>query len=148
MYKSDKVALAVCGLGLATIFILTVRSCDEADAETTPVVTSDSVYSNDYYVHNAGWFHASSGRFYPYVFNHYESGRGYYHDGVWSAAPAAAVASANPTREGAAEANSRYASARSSFSSGGGHTSGAFSHGSSGSSSRGGFGSTGHGSSS
>jgi len=153
MYKSDKIALALCGLGVATVFVLIVRSCDEADAGEAPAVNAFTAYPNNYYLGGAGWYYAGSRRFYPYVFNHYEAGRGYYHDGLWTPVPGVESPATVPSEDGAREANARAGGPRSSFVSGGRGSSsgGAYSsggHGESSGSSRGGFGSTGRGGSS
>ena len=155
MHKSDKVALAVCGVGVVLCFVTVAKSChddreyaDQGDYTPAPVVSASSYYPNNTYVNDAGYFHASSHRFFPYSYNYYEPSRGYYYDGDWHTGPGRAVAAGTPSPEGASEANGRIASSSRSSSSGGSSSHGSVSGSSSSKSgsSRGGFGSTGSGS--
>ncbi len=150
MYKSDKVALAVCGLGAASIFGAVIWSaCEEepgdASAEAQPYVSPGAAYAHNTHVPNAGWFHATTRTFEPYPYNHYEAGRGHYYGGGWhpEAASGFVAPSATPTPESAAKANTAISRANASSSSSKGSYS--RSSGSGSSSSRGGFGSSGGG---
>ena len=40
-------------------------------------------YPNDYYVQGMGYYHAPHHSFFPYRFNSYDPGRGYYYGGSW-----------------------------------------------------------------
>lgn len=151
MYKSDKVALAVCGLGVASIVgAVAWSACAEEQpvesAEAPQYVSSGGTYAHNTYVPHAGWFHTTTRTFEPYPHNHYASGYGYYHDGGWHESPAAGVAAAvaTPTPDSVAKANASISKASAGS---GGSSKGSYSRssGSGSSSSRGGFGSSGGG---
>ena len=119
MYRSDKVALVVCGLGVAAMFVAVASNCSERE-EDAPVasVIPSSHYANNTFVDGAGWFHASSGRFYPYHYNYYLPASGYYHDGGWTKTPGVPAPTGTLSLAAAEEANSRISVARSSSSAG------------------------------
>lgn len=149
MYKSDKVALVVCGLGVASLVGAVIWSaCEEPQAEESaeaqPYVSTGESYAHNTHVPNAGWFHAPTRTFEPYPYNYYEAGRGHYYGGGWHPEAAAAVppaTSATPTPESATKANTAIARANASSSTAKGSYSRSSGAGSS--SSRGGFGSSG-----
>jgi len=51
-------------------------------------VSTEALYTNDYYVPGAGYYHAPFGAFYPLPYNHYDQTRKqYYYGGQWGASP-------------------------------------------------------------
>lgn len=72
-----------------------------------PPVSADNTYTNNHFVHGAGYYHAPYSRWYPFPYNHYVAGQGYYHGGRWSpAAETPSTTASRPTREGAQLAES------------------------------------------
>ena len=59
-------------------------------------LSPDNTYTNNYYVHGAGYYHAPYRAWYPYPYNSYLPGRGYYHGGQWTSNPD--VGSVNASR--------------------------------------------------
>lgn len=192
MRKSDKILLGLVGAGVVGVAGVAVieRSPGDAIPQTArldpdsvnewsapadvPALSEDTDYPNDYYVPNVGYYHAPYHAFYPYHFNTFQSGRGYYHGGSWwPAAMVTGILSSRPSHSEvvrAAQVRSQSSPSRSSpfasrpstnsthASSDSTHASGSSAHGSTGSASgsksgsssssgsvsHGGFGSTGH----
>ena len=49
------------------------------------VVNPGVEYPNNHHVMGVGYYHAASERWFPYPWNEYREGRGYYWNGVWNA---------------------------------------------------------------
>jgi len=74
-----------------------------------PEVTSDNVYTNNYYVRGAGYYHAPYQAWYPHPYNHYVPGQGYYHGGSWTPDPAThATTASRPTPQAARLASAQH----------------------------------------
>ena len=84
----------------------------------SPVMTSDNVYTNNYYVRGAGYYHAPYHAWYPYPYNHHVPGQGYYHGGSWTPEPAThSTTASRPTPQAAQLATTQHHNAtRSRFS--------------------------------
>jgi hypothetical protein len=71
-------------------------------------VTSDAVYTNNYYLPGVGYYHAPFNAWYPYPYNHYDPALGrYYFGGRWSAVPNISIvnlSSPSPETAGAVQA--------------------------------------------
>ncbi len=53
-----------------------------------PAVSTDNVYTNNYYVPGVGYYHAPYRQWFPIQYNHYDpQTKSYYHGGQWSLAP-------------------------------------------------------------
>jgi hypothetical protein len=49
---------------------------------------NDQQYTNNQYVAGRGYYHSTSGGFYPFMWNSYRPGMGYYSDGGYRSSPA------------------------------------------------------------
>jgi len=57
-----------------------------------PVVTTDDVYTNNYYVQGVGYYHAPFRAFYQVPYNFYEpKSQKYFYGGQWAGAPHASI---------------------------------------------------------
>ncbi|MDB6137298.1 MAG: hypothetical protein JWO94_370 [Verrucomicrobiaceae bacterium] len=117
--------------------------------------TAVEEYPNDYYVPGMGYYHAPHHAFFPYRYNFFDSGRGYYRGGSWSpVAGTSAMGASTPSPTVTSQLRSMFSTGTLVSSSGGFHSGSSNSssnsggHASSSSVSRGGFGSSAHGSSS
>jgi len=62
-------------------------ACGPSGGPSGPVTTAD-VYTNDYYLPGAGYYHAPYRAWFPMPYNSYDPARQmYYHGGQWSPAP-------------------------------------------------------------
>lgn len=53
-----------------------------------PAISADNVYTNDFYLPGAGYYHAPFRAWYPYPYNHYDSrARLYFFGGQWGPDP-------------------------------------------------------------
>ena len=74
-----------------------------------PEVTADNVYTNNYYVRGAGYYHAPYQGWYPHPYNHYVPGQGYYHGGSWTPEPSTHTTTASrPTAQAAQLASAQH----------------------------------------
>ena len=51
------------------------------------VVYPEVEYPNNHHVMGVGYYHAAAQRWFPYPWNEYREGRGYYWNGTWNATP-------------------------------------------------------------
>jgi len=59
---------------------------------TPAPVTTNDVYTNNYYIPGVGYYHAPFNAWYPYPYNHYDPGlRSYYYGGNWGPFPNASI---------------------------------------------------------
>lgn len=131
--------------------------------EIASQISTNNVYTNNQYIPRVGYYHAPFNSWYPYPYNYFSPGYGYFHGGTWALQPHAGGAmSSMPSTPAVARARDDAANKRSSsgsgstgfrsLSSGGSSTSSgsrsSTSSTSSSGTSRGGFGSSGSSSSS
>jgi len=93
-----------------------------------PPLSAETVYSNDYYVPGAGYYHAPFRAWYPMPYNHFDPEKQiYFFGGQWSATPCQSITNVSaPTLEGVAQAEARRTDiARGGF---GGSSSGFYAH--------------------
>jgi|ERR1051325_1734145 hypothetical protein len=76
--------LFVCAVVCAAIFQNVVRSRKFA---AMTVVNPSVEYPNNHHVLGVGYYHAASQRWFPYPWNEYREGRGYYWNEMWNATP-------------------------------------------------------------
>ncbi len=138
MKRSRRILLVLSG----TLAGGALTGCDPSPsdpADPTEEINTQNTYTNNHYVHGAGYYHAPYRAWYPLPYNHYEAGRGYYAGNRWSPAPdSGPVTASQPTPNAVNIARGRSS----------GSESGRAASSSSSSISRSGFGSTAHGSSS
>jgi hypothetical protein len=71
-------------------------------------VSADNVYTNNYFVPGAGYYHAPFRCFYPLPFNHFDDRtKRYFYGGNWAAAPCESItniSSPSPASAASAEA--------------------------------------------
>ena len=74
-----------------------------------PPVNSASVYTNNYFVPGAGYYHAPFRAFYPLPYNHFDTAnQRYFYGGQWSTAPHESFTNiSNPTFEVASAAHAQ-----------------------------------------
>lgn len=85
MKRSAIVTLAISG----AIIISSTTGCDRGydgqqiaeDYDTTQPMTNNTYHASH------GYWHAPYREWYPYPYNYYEPGRGYFYGGSWSASP-------------------------------------------------------------
>lgn len=62
--------------------------CDYQDTPAqSQTLSADNTYTNNYYVHGYGYYHAPYRSWFPHPFNYYDPIRGYYHGGNWTSEP-------------------------------------------------------------
>lgn len=95
MKRSRAIRLVLLGGFSAGAVPLSAQSANE------PRITSESYYTNDYFIQGAGYYHAPFRAFYPQRYNHYDPQRKlYYHGGQWRAAPHRSIVNiSTPTAE-------------------------------------------------
>ena len=101
MKRSRKIRLILLG-GLSAGAL--TACAPEADKE--PRISADSVYTNDYYVLGAGYYHAPFHAFYARPYNYYDPDRKeYFYGGQWGAVPYRSTVNISaPSAESANEA--------------------------------------------
>jgi len=128
----------------STSTITTSSPSPEALARLRQVLASGAAveeYPNNYYAPGMGYYHAPHHSFFPFAFNAFQAGRGYYHGGSWWPSPnTSSIRSSTPSTSAMSQLKHTLTP--------GTAVSGSRSHVSSPSVSRGGFGSSSHGSSS
>ena len=110
MKRSNSITLVL--LGAATSAALV--GCNSGNEESRAFLSSDNTYTNNHYVHGAGYYHAPYRAWYPYPYNSYAQGRGYYHGGQWTTDPGvASIDASRPAPEAVKTAQSQHDAARS-----------------------------------
>jgi hypothetical protein len=84
MKKSTAVTLVISGALMAGCDNRPNWSSGNGDAEYS---TNGVAITNNTYVPGQGYWHAPYGGWYPYPFNYYRAGYGYYHGGNFSSEP-------------------------------------------------------------
>lgn len=107
MKRSKKVRLLLLG-GLS---VGAITACAPSPS-TEPRISAESVYTNDYYLPGAGYYHAPFRAFYAQPYNYYDPQRkAYFYGGQWATAPYRSVINISaPTPEAAAAAEGLRAS--------------------------------------
>ncbi len=74
-----------------------------------PTISAQNVYTNNYYVAGAGYYHAPFRMFFPTPYNHFDPVRQqYFFGGQWAAAPHLSITNISaPTAEFASQAEAR-----------------------------------------
>lgn len=73
---------------LVLIGSLSAGALTACGPSSVPVVTADRVYTNNFYVPGAGYYHAPFRGFYPRPYNDFNAAtRQYFYGGQWAAAP-------------------------------------------------------------
>lgn len=66
-------------------------------------LSSDAVYTNDYYVPGVGYYHAPYRAWYPLPYNHFDpKTQQYYYGGQWSATPCESITNISAPTAGTA----------------------------------------------
>ncbi|MBI3886103.1 MAG: hypothetical protein HY302_10285 [Opitutae bacterium] len=101
MKRSKKISLVLLG-GLS---VGALTACAPGPG-AEPRISPESVYTNDYYLPGAGYYHAPFRAFYAYPYNFFDPQRkAYFYGGQWGAAPYRSVINISaPTPEAAAAA--------------------------------------------
>jgi hypothetical protein len=85
--------MAVVYIFMALAFISMVmanllsKKVDEWRLNARRAVTKETKYANNHHVSDVGYYHATSGVWYPEPWNSYREGKGYYWDGIWHPEP-------------------------------------------------------------
>ena len=92
MKRSKSIQLVLLG-GLSTAIL---AGCDQ-----TPSVNAQNVYTNNYYVPGAGYYHAPFRNWYPLPYNHFDTQKNqYFYGGQWGAQPFESITNiSQPTPE-------------------------------------------------
>jgi hypothetical protein len=89
---------------LGTLSVGVMSGCGPADLSRAPI-TSDAVYTNNFYVPGVGYYHAPFRSWYAFPYNHYDpQTRRYFSGGVWSATPCASIMNISAPGAGIASA--------------------------------------------
>ena len=83
MKRSTSIRLLLIG----TVAGTTLTGCDSDPVPEHTHLSADNTYTNNHYVHGAGYYHAPYGAWFPYSYNSFTPGRGYFHGGQWNSAP-------------------------------------------------------------
>jgi hypothetical protein len=85
-----------------------LTACGPGNPNRAPV-RAEAVYTNDYFVAGAGYYHAPFRAFYPLPYNHFDpQNRLYFYGGQWGATPHESVTNiSNPTYEVASAAQAQ-----------------------------------------
>ena len=83
MKRSTSIRLLLIGAVAGT----TLAGCDSDPAYERSQLSADNTYTNNHYVHGAGYYHAPYRAWFPYPYNSFTPGRGYFHGGQWNSAP-------------------------------------------------------------
>lgn len=103
MKRSRSIRLVL--LGGISAGVLT--SCGPSNQPAS--VSSQNVYTNNYYVPGVGYYHAPYRAFYAMPFNHFDAKlQRYYHGGQWNLTPSASITNiSSPTPDVAAQAEAQ-----------------------------------------
>lgn len=98
--RSRQIRLVLLG-GLST----SLTGCDPQSSSHNTLST-DAVYTNNYYIPGAGYYHAPFRSWHSLPYNHYDpQGRRYYFGGQWGDAPFQSITNlSNPTDQAVASA--------------------------------------------
>lgn len=98
--RSRQIRLVLLG-GLSTA----LTGCDPQSSSRNTLST-DAVYTNNYYVPGVGYYHAPFRSWHSLPYNHYDpQGRRYYYGGQWGDAPCQSITNlSNPTAQAVASA--------------------------------------------
>jgi hypothetical protein len=80
-----------------------------SDNPSNPALSQGSVYTNNYFVPGAGYYHAPFRAWYPVPYNHFDpETRRYYFGGEWADAPHLSITNiSSPTEQSAQTAQSQ-----------------------------------------
>ena len=96
------------------VLVLSALAAGAGCERSQPVMrlSADNVYTNNHYVPGVGYYHAPFHGWFPFPYNSYASGRGYYYGGNWNAAPdQQQVAASRPTADSVSHAQSTHTAA-------------------------------------
>ncbi len=66
----------------------TLTSCGPSGSQTAPVVSANSVYTNNHYVPGVGYYHAPFRSWYALPYNHFDpKSQRYFQGGQWATSP-------------------------------------------------------------
>ncbi len=75
-----------------------------AGCEEKAAISTDNVYTNNYYLPGVGYYHAPFRAWYPLPYNHFDpQSHRYFFGGQWSAAPMVCVTNISAPLAGAAQ---------------------------------------------
>ena len=113
MKRSRQITLVLSGTLAGSMFSGCEPSWDD-EANLGPTITAANTYTNNHYVHGAGYYHAPYRAWYPFPYNYYDPVRGYYHGGQWAPRPNNnTVTASQPTVEAAKSAQTKQQPTRS-----------------------------------
>lgn len=73
-----------------------LTSCGPGDIARAPV-SAQSVYTNNFFVPGAGYYHAPFRAFYPMPYNHFDpQTKRYYYGGQWALTPCQSITNISP----------------------------------------------------
>ncbi|HLP77069.1 MAG TPA: hypothetical protein VK327_09130 [Candidatus Paceibacterota bacterium] len=91
MKRSRSIRLVLIG----TLSVGALTSCGPRGS--SPDVTAQNVYTNNYFVPGAGYYHAPFRSWYPLPYNHYDpQNRLYFYGGQWSTSPHRSITNISP----------------------------------------------------
>jgi hypothetical protein len=107
--RSKTIQLILLGTATGAAFV----GCDSGHDVSRARLSADNTYTNNHYVHGAGYYHAPYRAWYPYPYNSFRPGQGYYHGGQWSADPGiASIDASRPASAAVKSAQSQHDTAR------------------------------------
>ena len=87
MKRSHSIRLVLMG----SLSVSALTGCGPGNSRR-PVLSQDSVYTNDYFVQGVGYYHAPFRAWYPLPYNHFDPQRQrYFYGGQWGDAPHASI---------------------------------------------------------
>jgi len=92
----------------------TLAGCGQRREDISRPISSENTYTNNQYVHGAGYYHAPFHGWFPFPYNHYVPNQGYYHGGQWAQQPhQSALTASRPTAQAAQFAQTQRAASQS-----------------------------------
>ncbi|MBI2948326.1 MAG: hypothetical protein HYY23_11835 [Verrucomicrobia bacterium] len=91
-----------------------LAGCGQKRENLGPPISSENTYTNNQYVHGAGYYHAPFHGWFPFPYNHFVPNQGYYHGGQWAQHPhQSALTASRPTAQAAQFAQAQRATSQS-----------------------------------
>jgi hypothetical protein len=90
-----------------------LTSCSPGDRRARSVST-ENVYTNDYFISGAGYYHAPYRRWFQMPYNYYDPAqKAYFHGGLWTPAPHESITNiSSPTPEAVQQIQAQQAAVR------------------------------------
>ena len=111
MKRSESIRLVLVGTVTSAVLV----GCNPERDKPRASLSSNNTYTNNHYVHGAGYYHAPYRAWFPFPYNSYVPGRGYYHGGQWASDPGvASIDASRPAPDAVRAAQSQHDAARAS----------------------------------